>query len=42
MPIEEQLAMELNDLYGELEYVIAPLYYGRRDEWIKNHGELYR
>ncbi|MEM4733831.1 MAG: alpha-glucan family phosphorylase [Candidatus Bathyarchaeia archaeon] len=35
MPIEEQLAMELNDLYGKLEYVIVPLYYGRRDEWIK-------
>jgi len=35
MPLEEQLAMELNDLYGKLEYVIIPLYYGRRDEWIR-------
>ncbi|MCX8170850.1 MAG: alpha-glucan family phosphorylase [Candidatus Bathyarchaeota archaeon] len=35
MPIEEQLAMELNDLYGKLEHVIAPMYYGRRDEWIR-------
>ncbi|MEM1581902.1 MAG: alpha-glucan family phosphorylase [Candidatus Bathyarchaeia archaeon] len=35
MPLEEQLVRELDDLYGKLEYVIIPLYYGRRDEWIK-------
>lgn len=35
MPLEEQLVRELDDLYGKLEYVIIPLYYGRRDEWIR-------
>lgn len=34
MPMEKQIAMELNDLYGKLEHVIIPLYYGQRDEWI--------
>ncbi|MCS7114946.1 MAG: alpha-glucan family phosphorylase [Nitrososphaerota archaeon] len=32
---EERKARELDDLYGKLEYVIIPLYYTRRDEWIK-------
>lgn len=35
MPMEEQLARELDDLYGKLEYVIIPMYYGRRDEWMR-------
>lgn len=32
---EERKAMELEDLYGKLEYVIIPLYYKHRDEWIR-------
>ncbi len=32
---EERRATELEDLYGKLEYVIIPLYYKRRDKWIK-------
>ncbi len=32
---EERKARELDDLYGKLEYVIIPLYYKRRDEWIR-------
>ncbi|MBS7605966.1 alpha-glucan family phosphorylase [Candidatus Bathyarchaeota archaeon] len=35
MPLGEQIAMEINDLYGKLEHVIIPMYYGRRGEWIK-------
>ncbi|MEM1550423.1 MAG: alpha-glucan family phosphorylase, partial [Candidatus Bathyarchaeia archaeon] len=34
MSIEEQMIIELNDLYGKLEYVIIPLFYGRKEEWI--------
>ncbi|MEM1586047.1 MAG: alpha-glucan family phosphorylase [Candidatus Bathyarchaeia archaeon] len=34
MSLEEQLAIELNDLYGKLEYIIIPLYYENRDGWI--------
>ncbi|MGD0329523.1 MAG: alpha-glucan family phosphorylase [Nitrososphaeria archaeon] len=26
--------LELEDLYGKIEYVILPTFYGRRDEWI--------
>ncbi len=32
---EKRRTMELEDLYGKLEYVIIPLYYKRRDEWIR-------
>lgn len=32
--VEERYFRELDDLYSKLEYVIAPLYYHRRDEWI--------
>ena len=32
---EEGLAWELDDLYNKLGYVIRPLYYRRRDEWIE-------
>ncbi|MEM2112445.1 MAG: alpha-glucan family phosphorylase, partial [Candidatus Bathyarchaeia archaeon] len=32
---EERKTRELEDLYGKLEYLIIPLYYGRRDEWIR-------
>jgi len=35
MLIEDRLAREIEDLYGKLEYVIIPMYYKRRDEWIK-------
>lgn len=35
MPLGEQIAMEINDLYGKLEHVIIPMYYGRRGEWVK-------
>lgn len=35
VPAEERKARELDDLYGKLEYVIVPLYYNRRDEWVK-------
>lgn len=32
---EERNAWELEDLYGKLEYVIVPLYYKHRDEWVR-------
>ncbi|MEM2915536.1 MAG: alpha-glucan family phosphorylase, partial [Candidatus Bathyarchaeia archaeon] len=32
---EERKTRELDDLYGKLEYVIIPLYYNRRDEWVR-------
>ena len=32
---DERKTRELDDLYGKLEYVIIPLYYKRRDEWIR-------
>ncbi|MBS7646213.1 alpha-glucan family phosphorylase [Candidatus Bathyarchaeota archaeon] len=35
MPMEERKTKELEDLYGKLEYVIIPLYYQRRGEWIR-------
>ncbi|MEM2147838.1 MAG: alpha-glucan family phosphorylase, partial [Candidatus Bathyarchaeia archaeon] len=35
MPMEERKTKEFEDLYGKLEYVIIPLYYKRRGEWIK-------
>jgi len=35
MSNDERKTRELDDLYGKLEYVIIPLYYKRRDEWIQ-------
>ena len=32
---EEGPRRELDDLYNKLEYVIIPMFYGRRNEWIK-------
>jgi len=32
---DDRKTRELDDLYGKLEYVIIPLYYKRRDEWIR-------
>ncbi|MEM2954281.1 MAG: alpha-glucan family phosphorylase, partial [Candidatus Bathyarchaeia archaeon] len=32
---EERKTKELDDLYGKLEYLIIPLYYTHRDEWIR-------
>ncbi len=31
---EERRTRELEDLYNKLEYVIVPMYYQRRDDWI--------
>ena len=31
---EERREMELRDLYGKLEYLIVPMFYGHRDAWI--------
>jgi starch phosphorylase len=31
---DERKTKELDDLYGKLEYVIIPMYYKQRDEWI--------
>ena len=31
---EERREIELRDLYGKLEYLIAPMFYGQRDAWI--------
>ncbi|MEM2506468.1 MAG: alpha-glucan family phosphorylase, partial [Nitrososphaeria archaeon] len=33
--VEERRARELDDLYGKLDYVIVPLFYRRRSEWIR-------
>jgi MFS family permease len=32
---EERKIRELDDLYNKLEYVILPMFYQRRDDWIK-------
>jgi starch phosphorylase len=32
---EEGRRRELDDLYSKLEYIIVPMFYGRRDDWIK-------
>jgi starch phosphorylase len=32
---EERHIRELDDLYNKLEYVIIPMFYSRRDEWIR-------
>jgi starch phosphorylase len=33
--VEERRRIELDDLYNKLEYVIVPMFYKRRDEWIR-------
>ncbi|MGB9914984.1 MAG: alpha-glucan family phosphorylase [Candidatus Bathyarchaeales archaeon] len=35
IPPEERSSREIADLYNKLEYIIAPLFYTKRDEWIK-------
>jgi len=32
---EEGRRRELDDLYNKLEYIVVPMFYSRRDEWIK-------
>jgi starch phosphorylase len=32
---EEDRRRELDDLYNKLEYIVAPMFYSRRDDWIK-------
>ncbi len=32
---EERSKREIDDLYNKLEYIIAPMFYTKRDEWIK-------
>ena len=34
MPEERQRTQELEDLYNKLEYLILPLFYEKKDEWI--------
>ena len=34
MSMEESRVRELDDLYNKLEYIIVPVFYQRRDEWI--------
>ncbi|WP_292466788.1 alpha-glucan family phosphorylase [Methanolobus sp.] len=33
-PPEQIRIMELDDLYNKLEYIMIPMYYNRKDEWI--------
>ncbi|MFP3984451.1 MAG: alpha-glucan family phosphorylase [Candidatus Bathyarchaeia archaeon] len=35
LSMEESRIRELDDLYNKLEYIIIPLFYQKRDEWIK-------
>ncbi|MEM2111761.1 MAG: alpha-glucan family phosphorylase, partial [Candidatus Bathyarchaeia archaeon] len=35
LPKEESHSKELDDLYSKLEHVIIPMFYHKRDEWIK-------
>jgi len=35
LSIEETKIRELDDLYNKLEYIIIPMFYQKRDEWIK-------
>ncbi|MEM2851435.1 MAG: alpha-glucan family phosphorylase [Candidatus Bathyarchaeia archaeon] len=35
MSTEESRVRELDDLYNKLEYLIIPMFYQRRDEWIR-------
>jgi starch phosphorylase len=32
---EERNSREIDDLYNKLEYIIAPMFYAKRDEWIR-------
>jgi starch phosphorylase len=32
---EERSSREIDDLYNKLEYVIIPMFYAKRDEWVK-------
>ncbi len=32
---EERTRRELDDFYSKLEYIIAPMFYTKRDEWVK-------
>jgi starch phosphorylase len=34
LTIEELKQRELEDLYSKLEYIISPMFYQRRDQWI--------
>jgi starch phosphorylase len=34
LPEKERNIRELNDLYNKLEYIIVPMFYNRRDDWI--------
>jgi starch phosphorylase len=31
----DRVTVELDDLYNKLEYVIIPMFYNRKDEWVK-------
>jgi starch phosphorylase len=33
--VEERRAMELDDLYGKLEYIVVPKYYHEQDSWTR-------
>jgi len=33
--LEERNSIEIDDLYNKLEYIILPMFYNKRDEWIK-------
>jgi len=35
LSIDEAITRELDDLYNKLEYIIIPMFYHNRDEWIK-------
>jgi starch phosphorylase len=35
LSVEEVKTRELNDLYNKLDYIIIPMFYQRRDEWVK-------
>ncbi|HKZ93625.1 MAG TPA: alpha-glucan family phosphorylase [Candidatus Bathyarchaeia archaeon] len=35
LPIEERHIREMDDLYNKLEYIVIPMFYQRRDEWIR-------
>jgi starch phosphorylase len=35
LPYEEARKRELEDFYGKLEHIIIPMFYHRRDDWIK-------
>jgi len=35
VPFEQRHLRELDDLYNKLEYVIVPMFYSKKDEWIR-------